>query len=213
MARVSRKTQKARERGVKMAEAKKKKKSVVVATASAVPVEATPSPSTSGTQKRTYCSASKRKRLLYFREDSESVEQQSESVEKQSERDEKIPQKEDKSVLIKLSELASIADKSCCKQCGGDVSFLSKPMVWGSGCAGVAVPSVTSMRTFKGRMMSIPIRHGGDSSPTITMKLTLPLASPHWMSRCSVLPAICRGLPCAPWTVFSKGLSARHWAR
>ena len=28
-------------------------------------------------------------------------------------------------------------------------------MVWGSGCAGVAVPSVTSMRTLKGRMMSI----------------------------------------------------------
>ena len=41
------------------------------------------------------------------------------------------------------------------------------------------MPSVTSMRTLKGRMMSIPIRHGGDSKPTIIMKLALPRASPH----------------------------------
>ena len=52
-------------------------------------------------------------------------------------------------------------------------------MVWGSGCAGVAVPFVTSMWTRKGRIMSIPIKQGGDSSPTMTMKLALPRASPH----------------------------------
>ena len=49
-------------------------------------------------------------------------------------------------------------------------------MVWGSGCAGVAVPFVTSMWTRKGRIMSIPIKQGGDSSPTMTMKLALPRA-------------------------------------
>ena len=74
--------------------------------------------------------------------------------------------------------------------CGGCVWAAFRWIVWGSGCAGVAVPSVTSMHTLKGRMMSIPIRHGGDSKPTIMMKLSLPRASPHWMSKCLVLPAI-----------------------
>ena len=97
--------------------------------------------------------------------------------------------------------------------CGCRVCAAFRWMVWGSGCAGVAVPSVTSMRTLKGRIMSIPIKQGGDSSPTMTIKLALPLASPHWISRCSVLPAIWSGFPCAPWTVLSNGLSAPHWAR
>ena len=81
------------------------------------------------------------------------------------------------------------------------------------GCAGVAVPSVTSMRTLKGRMMSIPIRQGGDSSPTMIIKLALPRASPHWMSRCLVLPAMWSGLPCAPCTALVNGSRAPHWAR
>ena len=63
--------------------------------------------------------------------------------------------------------------------CGCRVCAALRWMVWGSGCVGVAVPSVTSMRTLKGRIMSIPIKQGGDSSPTMTMKLALPRASPH----------------------------------
>ena len=86
-------------------------------------------------------------------------------------------------------------------------------MVCGSGCAGVAVPWVTSMRTRNGRMMCIPISTGGDSRPMITMKLTLPLASPHCSFRCWVFPAIWSGLPCAPWTTPSKGFKGPHWAR
>ena len=97
--------------------------------------------------------------------------------------------------------------------CGCRVCAAFRWMVWGSGCAGVAVPSVTSMQTLKGRIMSIPIKQGGDSSPTMTIKLALPLASPHWISRCSVLPAIWSGFPCALWKVFSNGSSAPHWAR
>ena len=86
-------------------------------------------------------------------------------------------------------------------------------MVCGSGCAGVAVPLVTSMRTRSGRMMSIPISTGGDSRPMMTMKLAFPLASPHCRLRCWVLPAIWRGLPWEPWTTPSKGLKGPHWVR
>ena len=63
--------------------------------------------------------------------------------------------------------------------CGRWVWAALRRMVWGSGCAGVAVPFVTSMRTRKGRIMSIPIKQGGDSSPTMTRKLALPRASPQ----------------------------------
>ena len=54
--------------------------------------------------------------------------------------------------------------------------------------------------------MSIPMRHGGDSKPTITMKQARPRASPHCRSKCWVLPAIWSGLPCAPCTVPFKWL-------
>ena len=47
----------------------------------------------------------------------------------------------------------------------------------------------------------------------MTMKLALPLASPHCRLRCWVLPAIWRGLPWAPWTTPSKGFKGPHWAR
>ena len=53
-------------------------------------------------------------------------------------------------------------------------------------------------------MISIPMRHGGDSKPTMTMKQARPRASPHWRSRCWVFPAIWSGLPCAPCTVPSN---------
>ena len=86
-------------------------------------------------------------------------------------------------------------------------------MVCGSGCAGVAVPRVTSMWTRRGRMMSIPISTGGDSRPMITIKLSLPLALPHCRFRCWVFPAIWSGLPCASWTTPSKGFKGPHWVR
>ena len=63
----------------------------------------------------------------------------------------------------------------------------------------MAVPFVTSMCTLKGFIMSIPIRQGGDSSPMMTIKLAHPRASPHWISKCSVLPAMFKGLPWAQW--------------
>ena len=85
-------------------------------------------------------------------------------------------------------------------------------MVCGSGCAGVAVPWVTSMRKRSGRMVPIPISTGGDSMPMITMKLALPLASPHWRLKCWVFPVIWRGLLWAPWTTPSKGFKGPHWA-
>ena len=83
---------------------------------------------------------------------------------------------------------------------GGDIFFRRccaafKWIVWGSGWAGVAGPLVTSIRTRSGRMMSISIKQGGDSSPTITIKHARPRASPHCKSKCCVLPAICRGFP------------------
>ena len=40
----------------------------------------------------------------------------------------------------------------------------------------------------------------------MTMKLALPLASPHCRLRCWVLPAIWRGLLWAPWTTPLEGL-------
>ena len=83
---------------------------------------------------------------------------------------------------------------------GGDIFFRCccaafKWIVWGSGWAGVAVPLVTSIRTCSGRMMSIPIKQGGDSSPTITIKQDPQRASPHCKCKCCVLLAICRGFP------------------
>ena len=84
-------------------------------------------------------------------------------------------------------------------------------MVCGSGCAGVAVLWVTSMWARRGRMMSIPISTGGDSRPMITIKVALPLSSPHCRFRCWVFPAIWSGLPCAPWTTTSKGFKGPHW--
>ena len=86
-------------------------------------------------------------------------------------------------------------------------------MVCESGCAGVAVPWVTSIRIRSGRMISIPISTGGDSRPMMTMKLALPLALPHCRLRCWVLPAIWRGLPWVPWTTPSKGFKELHWER
>ena len=86
-------------------------------------------------------------------------------------------------------------------------------MVCGSGCAGVAVPLVTSMQTRSRHMISIPISTGGDSRPMITMKQARPRASPHWRLRCWVFPAIWRGLPWAPWTTPSKGFKGPHWAQ
>ena len=77
-------------------------------------------------------------------------------------------------------------------------------MVCGSGCAGVAVPRVTSMWPRRGHMMSIPITTGGVSRPMVT-KVALPLASPHCGFRCWVFPAIWSGLPCVLWTTPSKG--------
>ena len=61
--------------------------------------------------------------------------------------------------------------------------------------------------------MSMPIRQGGDSNPTMTIKLARPHASPHWISKCSVLPAMFKGLPWAPWTVPSYCFRAPHWVR
>ena len=83
-------------------------------------------------------------------------------------------------------------------------------MVCGSGCAGVAVPRVTSMWTRRDRMMSIPINTGGDSRPMITMNVALPRASSHCRFRCWVFPAIWRGLP---WTTPSKGFKGPHCVR
>ena len=85
--------------------------------------------------------------------------------------------------------------------------------VCGSGCAGVAVPRVTSIWTRRCRMMSIPINTGDDSRQTIMMKLALPLASPHCRFRCWVFPSIWSGLPCLPWTTPSKGFKGTNWAR
>ena len=85
-------------------------------------------------------------------------------------------------------------------------------MVCGFGCAGIAVPLVTSIRTRSGRMMSIPMSTGGDSRPMITIKLALPLASPHCRLRCWILRAIWRGLLWVPWTTPSKGFKEPHWA-
>ena len=45
------------------------------------------------------------------------------------------------------------------------------------------------------------------------MKLALPRASPHWISRCLVFPAMWSSLPCAPCTALVNGYSAPHWAR
>ena len=84
-------------------------------------------------------------------------------------------------------------------------------MVSGSGWAGVAVPRVTSIWTSKGRIMSIPLNAGGDSRPIMTMKLALPLASPHCRFRCCVFPAIWRGFPCVPWTTHSEGFKGLNW--
>ena len=86
-------------------------------------------------------------------------------------------------------------------------------MVYGSGCAGLAVPLVTSMRTLSGRMISIPINTKGDSRPMITMKQARPRALPHWSLRCWVFPAIWSGLPWAPWTTPSKGFKGPYRAR
>ena len=44
-----------------------------------------------------------------------------------------------------------------------------KWIVWESGWAGVEVPLVTSIRMRSSCMMSIPIKQGGDSSPTIRL--------------------------------------------
>ena len=85
-------------------------------------------------------------------------------------------------------------------------------MVCGSGCAGVAVPWVTSIRACSGRIMSIPISTGGDSRPMMIIKLALPLASPHCRLRCWVFPAIWRGLLWVPWTTPLKGFKGPHWA-
>ena len=85
-------------------------------------------------------------------------------------------------------------------------------MVCGSGCEGVAVPWVTSIRTRSRRIISIPISTGGDSRPLMTMKLALPLASLNCRLRCWVYSAIWRSLPWAPWTTPSKGFKGPHWA-
>ena len=81
----------------------------------------------------------------------------------------------------------------------------------GSGWAGVAVPRVTSIWTHRGHLMPIPISTGGDSRLMITMKLALPLASPHCRFRCWVFPVIWSGFPCAPWTTPSKDFKGPHW--
>ena len=85
-------------------------------------------------------------------------------------------------------------------------------MVCGSGCAGVAFPLVTSIRMRSGRMISIPIRTGGDSRLMMTIKQTRPRALPHWRLRCWVFPAIWSDLPWALWTTPSKGFKGPHWA-
>ena len=84
-------------------------------------------------------------------------------------------------------------------------------MVCGSGCAGMGVPWVTSIRTRRGCIMSIPTRTGGDSRPMMTVKLALPLASPHCRLRCWVLSAIWRGLPWALWMIPSRSFKGPHW--
>ena len=86
-------------------------------------------------------------------------------------------------------------------------------MVCGSGCAGVAVPLVTSMWTLSGRMISIPICAVSDSRPMITMKQDRSRASPHCRLRCWVSLAIWSGLPWAPWTTPLKGFKGPHWVR
>ena len=86
-------------------------------------------------------------------------------------------------------------------------------IVWGSGWAGIAVPLFTSMRTRSGRMMPIPIKQGGDSSPMITMKHARPRASPQCRSKYCVFPTIHRGFPWAPCTIPPKGFKGPHWAR
>ena len=58
-----------------------------------------------------------------------------------------------------------------------------------------------------------PNQYRGDSRPMMTMKLALPLASPHCRLRCWVFPAIWGGLPGAPWTTPSKGFKGPHWVR
>ena len=100
---------------------------------------------------------------------------------------------------------------------GGLASFCCwatfKCTVCGSGWAGVAVPLVTSIRTRSGHMMSIPIKQGGDCSPTITIKQAWPRASPHCRSKCCVLPAILSDFPWAPCTTPPNGFKGPHWAR
>ena len=61
--------------------------------------------------------------------------------------------------------------------------------------------------------MSMPIKHGGDSNPTMMIKLALPRASPHWISGYWVFPAIESGLSCAPRTGWVNGSKDPHWAR
>ena len=84
-------------------------------------------------------------------------------------------------------------------------------IVCGSGWEGVADLRETSIWTRRGCIMSIPISTGGDSRPMITMKLALPLASPHCRFRCWVFPMIWSSFPCAPWTTPSKGFKGPHW--
>ena len=117
---VSGKSKKAKEKAKKMVEARIKKKRVLVATASpgaqlidttTLPGVSTPSPSTSIMRNKQITSASKRKQIIFSEKP---------CVEKP------VVKKLDKSVLIKLSDLASIAEKTACKQCGGDISFVTK---------------------------------------------------------------------------------------
>ena len=90
----------------------------------------------------------------------------------------------------------STAWRSMARPAGEGIAWAAlRWMVWGSGWAGMAVPWVTSMCTRRGRMMSIPINAGGDSRPTITMKLAFPLVSPHCKFRCCVFPAISERFP------------------
>ena len=107
----------------------------------------------------------------------------------------------------------STACNSRARLTGVGVWAVLRCIVCGSGWAGVAVPRVTSIWTRRSRIMSIPISTGGDSRPMITMKLALPLASPHWRFRCWVFPAIWRGFPCMPWITPSKGFKRPHWVR
>ena len=97
-------------------------------------------------------------------------------------------------------------EQQCTALGGGSCFWVAlRWMVCESGYASVAVPLVTSMQTSSGRIISIPIKTGGDSRPMIIMKQARPRASPHWRLRCWVFPAIWSGFPWAPWTTPSKG--------